>query len=34
MNQTHFGFKKVNEADKAKQVAKVFDSVASKYDIM
>jgi demethylmenaquinone methyltransferase / 2-methoxy-6-polyprenyl-1,4-benzoquinol methylase len=34
MSQTHFGFKKVNEADKAKQVAKVFDSVASKYDIM
>ena len=34
MSQTHFGFKKVNEEDKARRVRGVFDSVASKYDIM
>ena len=34
MTQTHFGFKKVNEEDKARRVRGVFDSVASKYDIM
>jgi demethylmenaquinone methyltransferase/2-methoxy-6-polyprenyl-1,4-benzoquinol methylase len=34
MTQTHFGFKKVNEEDKALRVRGVFDSVASKYDIM
>ena len=32
--KTHFGFKKVNENDKAKMVQNVFSSVASKYDIM
>ncbi len=31
---THFGFKTVDEKDKARQVAGVFSSVASKYDIM
>jgi demethylmenaquinone methyltransferase / 2-methoxy-6-polyprenyl-1,4-benzoquinol methylase len=34
MATTHFGYKTVDEADKAKQVRSVFDSVASKYDIM
>lgn len=34
MTQTHFGFKQVAEEDKAAQVAKVFSSVAQKYDIM
>ena len=29
MTQTHFGFKKVNEEDKARRVRGVFDSVAS-----
>lgn len=33
-NTTDFGFKKVATEEKAKQVAKVFDSVASKYDLM
>ena len=32
--QTHFGFKTVDEQDKAKKVAEVFDSVANKYDLM
>ena len=32
--QTHFGFKTVDERDKAKKVAEVFDSVAGKYDLM
>ena len=32
--QTHFGFKTVDEQDKAKKVAEVFDSVAGKYDLM
>ena len=34
MTDTHFGFKTVQETDKAKKVAEVFDSVASKYDVM
>ena len=33
-NNTHFGFKTVAEADKAKKVGEVFHSVASKYDLM
>lgn len=31
---THFGFEDVPEAQKAKKVAEVFDSVAAKYDVM
>ena len=31
---THFGFTQVPEAEKAKRVASVFDSVASRYDLM
>jgi len=34
MTQTHFGFEKVDEAQKAEKVAGVFHSVANKYDIM
>jgi demethylmenaquinone methyltransferase/2-methoxy-6-polyprenyl-1,4-benzoquinol methylase len=34
MTQTHFGFKKVAEGDKVHRVRGVFDSVASKYDLM
>ena len=34
MTQTHFGFKTVDEAQKAQRVRGVFDSVASKYDLM
>ena len=34
MSSTHFGFKTVDEQEKAKHVRGVFDSVASKYDIM
>jgi demethylmenaquinone methyltransferase/2-methoxy-6-polyprenyl-1,4-benzoquinol methylase len=34
MADTHFGFQTVDEKDKAKKVAGVFTSVASKYDIM
>jgi demethylmenaquinone methyltransferase/2-methoxy-6-polyprenyl-1,4-benzoquinol methylase len=34
MSSTHFGFKTVEETDKAKHVRGVFDSVASKYDVM
>ncbi len=34
MTQTHFGFKTVDEAQKARRVRSVFDSVASKYDLM
>ncbi len=34
MAETHFGFERVDENDKAKRVAGVFTSVASKYDIM
>jgi len=33
-NSTHFGYKEVPVTDKESHVAKVFDSVASKYDIM
>lgn len=33
-NTTHFGFQKVNESEKARKVAEVFDSVASRYDLM
>ena len=32
--KTHFGFKEVDENDKAKMVHNVFSSVASKYDVM
>ena len=34
MTQTHFGFKTVDENNKAARVRGVFDSVASKYDLM
>ncbi len=34
MTQTHFGFTSVEEEEKAARVAAVFDSVASRYDIM
>jgi demethylmenaquinone methyltransferase / 2-methoxy-6-polyprenyl-1,4-benzoquinol methylase len=34
MTQTHFGYEKVDESDKAGRVRGVFDSVASKYDVM
>ncbi len=34
MNNTHFGFETVAEADKASRVRGVFDSVASNYDVM
>jgi demethylmenaquinone methyltransferase/2-methoxy-6-polyprenyl-1,4-benzoquinol methylase len=34
MSSTHFGFKTVDEQEKAKHVRGVFDSVASKYDVM
>ena len=34
MSDTHFGFKTVDEAHKASRVRSVFDSVASKYDVM
>lgn len=33
-NATHFGFKTVDEKEKAKKVGEVFHSVASKYDLM
>ena len=32
--KTHFGFEQVAEAEKARRVADVFDSVAQKYDLM
>ncbi|MCW3480494.1 bifunctional demethylmenaquinone methyltransferase/2-methoxy-6-polyprenyl-1,4-benzoquinol methylase UbiE [Neisseriaceae bacterium JH1-16] len=32
--QTHFGFKSVDESEKAHKVAEVFHSVAQKYDVM
>src|SRR5574343_105166 len=32
-NSTHFGFETVDEAEKARRVRGVFDSVASKYDV-
>ena len=31
---THFGFETVAEREKARRVAEVFDSVASRYDLM
>jgi len=31
MSETHFGFQKVDDAQKAQRVRGVFDSVASKY---
>jgi demethylmenaquinone methyltransferase / 2-methoxy-6-polyprenyl-1,4-benzoquinol methylase len=34
MSETHFGYEQVDEADKARRVRGVFDSVASKYDVM
>ncbi|RZL31335.1 MAG: bifunctional demethylmenaquinone methyltransferase/2-methoxy-6-polyprenyl-1,4-benzoquinol methylase UbiE [Rubrivivax sp.] len=34
MTQTHFGFSTVDEKEKATKVRGVFDSVASKYDLM
>ena len=34
MSTTHFGFQSVDEQDKARHVRGVFDSVASKYDVM
>jgi demethylmenaquinone methyltransferase / 2-methoxy-6-polyprenyl-1,4-benzoquinol methylase len=34
MAQTHFGYQSVEEAEKARHVRGVFDSVASRYDIM
>ena len=34
MSSTHFGFKTVDEKEKAQHVRGVFDSVASKYDVM
>ncbi len=34
MAQTHFGYQTVEEAEKARHVRGVFDSVASRYDIM
>ena len=34
MSGTHFGFQTVDESQKATRVRGVFDSVASKYDLM
>jgi demethylmenaquinone methyltransferase/2-methoxy-6-polyprenyl-1,4-benzoquinol methylase len=34
MTSTHFGFETVDEAEKARRVRGVFDSVASRYDLM
>ena len=34
MSQTHFGFENVDEQEKAKRVGGVFDSVATRYDLM
>jgi demethylmenaquinone methyltransferase/2-methoxy-6-polyprenyl-1,4-benzoquinol methylase len=34
MAQTHFGYQTVDEADKASRVRGVFDSVATRYDVM
>ena len=34
MATTHFGYQSVDERDKARRVRGVFDSVASKYDLM
>ncbi|MCB1482847.1 MAG: class I SAM-dependent methyltransferase, partial [Rhodobiaceae bacterium] len=32
--RTHFGFRDVETADKARLVGEVFDKVASRYDLM
>jgi demethylmenaquinone methyltransferase / 2-methoxy-6-polyprenyl-1,4-benzoquinol methylase len=34
MSETHFGFQQVDETQKASRVRGVFDSVASRYDVM
>ena len=34
MAQTHFGYQSVDDTEKARHVRGVFDSVASKYDLM
>ncbi|MDP3612514.1 MAG: class I SAM-dependent methyltransferase, partial [Rubrivivax sp.] len=34
MAQTHFGYQTVDETEKASRVRGVFDSVASRYDVM
>ena len=34
MSTTHFGFQSVDEREKASRVRGVFDSVASRYDVM
>ena len=34
MSDTHFGYQTVDEGEKASRVRKVFDSVASRYDVM
>ena len=34
MSTTHFGFESVEESDKARRVRGVFDSVATRYDLM
>jgi demethylmenaquinone methyltransferase/2-methoxy-6-polyprenyl-1,4-benzoquinol methylase len=34
VTQTHFGYREVDERDKASRVRAVFDSVAGKYDLM
>ena len=34
MATTHFGYEDVDERDKARRVRGVFDSVASRYDLM
>ena len=33
-DKTHFGFQQVGEHEKARKVRSVFDSVASRYDLM
>jgi demethylmenaquinone methyltransferase/2-methoxy-6-polyprenyl-1,4-benzoquinol methylase len=34
LSETHFGFQSVDESEKAERVRQVFDSVASRYDLM
>ncbi|MBU2286441.1 MAG: class I SAM-dependent methyltransferase, partial [Gammaproteobacteria bacterium] len=34
MSSTHFGFESVDDSDKARRVRGVFDSVATRYDLM
>ena len=34
MTQTHFGFQTIDDAEKARRVRGVFDSVAGRYDVM